>query len=114
MGLYVPWAHAHTSLPLFWAGTAPTMLFLFSPVWRWHAAIRPGLARISTPFFNFRPLFRNPSTIKGMIESFHRLPRSKSLEILWSFPPFGLFKNVRCHDVVGNSAMLRVLLKFIA
>ena len=93
MGLCVPWAHAYTSLSLFWAGTAPTMLYLFCPVWRWHAA-HPvlGLARFSTPFFNFGPLFCNPSTIKAVIESFHRLPRSKSLAILWSFRPFGLFK----------------------
>jgi hypothetical protein len=28
------------------------------------------LARISTSFFNFGPLFRNPSTLEAMIESF--------------------------------------------
>ena len=54
----------------------------FSPVRRWRSHPILGLERISTPFFNLGLLLRNPLTIEGMIESFHRLPRSKSLEIL--------------------------------
>ena len=54
----------------------------FSPVRRWRSHPILGLERISTPFFNLGLLLRNPLTIEGMIESFHRIPRSKSLEIL--------------------------------
>jgi hypothetical protein len=94
--------------------TALTMLYLFTPVSCWHAAIRPLVGTDFNTLLQFWAALSQPVDIKGMIESFHRLPRSKSLEISWSFPPFGLFKNVQCHDVVGNSAMLPMLLKFIA
>jgi hypothetical protein len=104
-------ALVHSSLSLLRAGTAPTMLLLFTPVSCWHPT------KVGTDFntlLQFWAALSQPVDIKGMIESFHRLPRSKSLGISWSFRLFGLFKNVQCHDVVGNSAMLRMLLKFIA
>jgi hypothetical protein len=66
------------------------------------------LVRISASIFNFGPLFCHPSTIKCMIESFHRFPR------VFGNLALRPFQNVWYHDVVGNSAMLRMLLKFIA
>ena len=62
-GPCVPWHSPHFS----WAGTAPTMLFLFTPVWCLLARNQPvlRLARISAAFSNFAPLFLNPSALKA-------------------------------------------------
>ena len=64
----------------------PTMLFLFTPVWcllarNQNATNRPEDGTDFSSLLQFCAALSQPVGIKGMIESFHRLPRSKSLEI---------------------------------
>lgn len=47
----------------------------------WHATNRPQVGTDFSSLLQFCAALSQPVGIKGMIESFHRLPRSKSLEI---------------------------------
>ena len=95
----------YTHLPAIFVSGTPRhrpKLLLFSHHTHFDFGTQPPHPNVGVDISPFSAALSQPVDIKGMIESLHRLPRCKSLEMSWSFQPFGLFKSVLCHDVVGT------------